>query len=238
MVKNVDKSKLKNLVIGDTFAWKIISEKYPKYNNRYVLFTVIDKPKTWDVKRTSRAMISKITYGSVLPKSQKEYDEFETIKLTFADPVELSHRLYEVKYDAKPDEYDYVYGYIFEMWIPKYCFSADMIYIGNFDFNEPTDSFLPQKQYFGLSFVLFDKNFKCEIDSIINSYELINLRKSINFSKEYLENREIIRQDNIKFMNHLRKVSEDIRKKCEIYGCDTKKHRDTCTYVGPKKQDK
>lgn len=238
MVKNVDKSKLKNLVIGDTFAWKIISEKYPKYNNRYVLFTVIDKPKTWDVKRTSRAMISKITYGSVFPKSQKEYDELETIKLTFANPVELSHRLYEVKYDAKPDEYDYVYGYIFEMWIPKYCFSADMIYIGNFDFNEPTDSFLPQKQYFGLSFVLFDKNFKCEIDSIINSYELINLRKSINFSKEYLENREIIRQDNIEFMNHLRKVSEEIRKKCEIYGCDTKKHRDTCTYVDPKKQDK
>ncbi len=39
-------------------------------------------------------------------------------------------------------------------------------------------------------------------------------------------------------MNHLRKVSEEIRKKCEIYGCDTKKHRDTCTYVGHKKNKK
>ena len=240
MVKNVDKSKLKNLVIGDTFAWKIISEKYPKYNNRYVLFTVIDKPKTWDVKRTSRAMISKITYGSVLPKSQKEYDELETIKLTFADPVELSHRLYEVKYDAKPDEYDYVYGYIFEMWIPKFSFSEDMIYIGNFIFNEPADSFSPQKQYFGLSFILFDKDFKCEVDSIINSYELINLQKDIKFSKEYLKNRESIRQDNIEFMSHLKEVSKRIREEKEKNPSieNNKKHRDTLTYVGPKKQDR
>ena len=233
---NIDKLRIKNWVVGDTFAWKIKSEKYPEYNNRYILFTAVDKPKTWEAKRTSRAMISKITRDSVLPQSQNEYDELATIKLTFADPVELAHRLYEVKYNAIPDEYDYVYGYVFEMWIPKYCFCEDMTYIGNFIFNKPTDSFLPQKQYFGLSFILFNNDFKREIDNIINSYELINLRKSINFSKEYLKNRESIRQDNIEFMNHLRKVSEEIRKKCEIYGCDTKKHRDTCTYVGPTKE--
>lgn len=238
-MRNIDKLKIKNWVVGDTFAWKIRSNKYPRYNNHYILFTVIDKPKTWDVKRTNRAMISKITHDSVLPKNQKEYDELETIKLTFADPVELAHRLYEVKYDAKPDEYDYVYGYIFEMWIPKYCFSADMIYIGNFAFNEPTDSFLPQKQYFGLSFVLFDKNFKCEIDSIINSYELINLRKSINFSKEYLENRESIRQDNIEFMNHLKELSKRIREEQEKNPSteNSKRHRDTLTYVGPDREE-
>lgn len=238
MVKDIDKLRMKNWVVGDTFAWKIKSEKNPEYNNRYVLFTMIETPKYWELPRTKRAFISKITGDCSLPKNQNEYEKAEPIKLTFEDPVELAHRLYEVKYDAIPDEYDYVYGYVFKFWVTSYKLNSNMTYIGNFNFTQPQDSFIPDSPLYGLMLILFDDSFDTEIDSMLKRYESNNLRKGIKYSKEYLENREIVRQDNIDFMNHLRKVSEEIGKKCEIYGCDTKKHRDTCTYVGPKKQDR
>lgn len=238
MVKEIDKTRIKNWAVGDTFAWKIKSSKYPKYNNRYILFTMIETPKTWELLKTERAFISKITPNCTLPQNQSEYENAESIKLTFWDPDFLSNLLYEVKYDAKPDEYDYVYGYVFKFWLTNYKVSSDMIYIGNFNFNQPTDSYIPDNPLCGLRLILFNNSFDTEIDDTLERYEINNLRKGVKYSEEYLKNRDKIRQDNIDFMNHLRKVSEEIEKKCEIYGCDTKKHRDTCTYVGHKKNKK
>ena len=66
------------------------------------------------------------------------------------------------------------------------------------------------------------------------------MQKDIKFSKEYLKNRESIRQDNIEFMSHLKEVSKRIREEQEKNPSieNNKKHRDTLTYVGPKKQDR
>lgn len=240
MVKNVDKSKLKNWVVGDTFAWKIKSSKYPEYNNRYILFTMIETPKYWEISRTKRPFISKITAGCTLPQNQNEYEKAETIKLTFEDPVELAHRLYEVKYDAKPDEYDYVYGYVFEFWVTRYKLNSNMTYIGNFSFTQPKDSFIPDSPLYGIMLMSFNNSFDTEIDIMLKRYESNNLRRGIKYSKEYLENRENIRQDNIEFMSHLKEVSKRIREEQEKNPSieNNKRHRDTLTYVGPKKPDK
>lgn len=209
---NIDKLRMKNWVVGDTFAWKIKSKKFPEYNNRYVLFTMIETPKYWEMSRTERPFISKITDDCSLPQNQNEYEKANPIKLTFEDPVELAHRLYEVKYDAIPDEYEYVYGYVFEFWVTRYKLSSNMTYIGNFSFTQPKDSFIPDSPFYGIMLVSFNNSFDTEIDIMLKRYESNNLRKGIKYSKEYLENREIIRQDNIEFMNHLRKVSEEIKK--------------------------
>ena len=235
-----DKLRMKNWVVGDTFAWKIKSDKYPEYSNRYILFTMIETPRFWKLPRTKRAFISKITVDSSLPKNQSEYENAETIKLTFEDPVELSHRLYEVKYDAKPDEYDYVYGYVFKFWLTNYKLSREMIYVGNFNFNHPSDSFIPDSPLYGLMLISFNNSFDNEIDIMIKRYESNNLRKGVKYSEEYLKDRESIRQDNIEFMNYLKRVSKRIRAEQEKNPSieNNKRHRDTITYVGPKKQDK
>ena len=64
------------------------------------------------------------------------------------------------------------------------------------------------------------------------------MQKDIKFSKEYLENREIIRQDNIEFMNHLKEVCKRIREEEEKNPSieNNKRHRDTLTYVGSNKE--
>lgn len=45
MVNAIDKNKMKNWLVGDTFAYKINSKKYSEYNDRYILFSVVDMPK-------------------------------------------------------------------------------------------------------------------------------------------------------------------------------------------------
>ena len=72
---------MKNWVVGDTFAWKIKSKKFSKYNNRYVLFTMIETPKYWELPRTKRAFISKITDDCSLPKNQNEYEKAKPMYL-------------------------------------------------------------------------------------------------------------------------------------------------------------
>lgn len=239
MVKEVDKTRIKNWVIGDTFSYKINSNEYPEYNDNYIIFTFIPTPSTWEKIRTEKMFISKITKDKTLPKTQDEYDALETIKMGLEDPVELANRLYEIKYSAIPDDYGYIYDYSFEIRFPKFCIENDMKYIGNFAFVQPANSYLPNERFYGLDYLRYDDRFDELITKkILWYYENINLQKGVKFSEEYLKNRDKIRQDNIDFMNHLRKVSEEIRKKCEIYGCDTKKHRDTCTYVGHKKNKK
>lgn len=86
--------------------------------------------------------------------------------------------------------------------------------------------------------ILFDDSFDIEIDSILKRYESNNLRRGIKYSKEYLENRESIRQDNIEFMDYLKELSKRIREEEEKNPSieNNKRHRDTLTYVGPNKE--
>lgn len=74
MVKEIDKTRIKNWVIGDTFSYKINSDKYPEYNDNYIIFTFIPTPSTWEKIRTKKMFISKITKDKTLPKTQDEYD--------------------------------------------------------------------------------------------------------------------------------------------------------------------
>lgn len=236
MKKNEDEIRIKNWQAGDTFAYKINSDKYKNYNERFILFTVIDIPVTWNLRRTSKGMISKITTNDVLPKNQNDYDNLETIKLGNEDPVELANRLYEIKYTATPDKFGYIYNYILEMWLPKYKTNDDMKYIGNFNFTQPTDSFFDTSSITGVRLVRFDEEFLSEIDFIIDLYEMHNLKQGYWYTEEYLQDREKIRQDNKDFMNYLKEMLENIRCQEENISNTSfekdKKHRDTLTYVG------
>ena len=204
MKKEIDKLRIKNWTVGDTFAWQINSQKYPFYNGRYVLLTMIEAPATWDLKRNRRALISKLTTDYVLPKTQEEYDKLDTIKIGTEDPVEIANRLYKVIYSATPDDYGYIYDYAFELCIPSYKISNSMKYIGNFIYVQPRDSYMPNKRYYGLLLFLYNEDFDLTADRILSAYEDNNLKNAKFFTKEYLENREKIREDYKAFMNNLR----------------------------------
>ena len=68
MVKDVDKLRMKNWVVGDTFAWKIKSDKYPEYNGKYLIFNMMpfDEKK---ISRQEKAFRVKITKDNNIPKS-------------------------------------------------------------------------------------------------------------------------------------------------------------------------
>lgn len=69
MLRNtfVDKLKLKNWLVGDTFTYEIESEKYAEYNGRYLIFNLIDSSEMLTTKYQKMFRV-KITKNNKLPK--------------------------------------------------------------------------------------------------------------------------------------------------------------------------
>lgn len=211
MVKAIDKTKMKNLLAGDTFAYKINSKKYSEYNDRYILFSVVDMPKLWNFQRPYKIMSLKITANNTLPKTQNEFEKLENIKMGFEDIFDIENSFEPKKCLAIPDEYDYVYRYVMKFHNKSSKLNADMLYIGNFTYNYSDDSYIPESAFDEVYLFLYSSDISKKIDNILDFYVDNNLKKGIWFTKEYLSKKNCIRKKNKLIVDYLKCVHEKIK---------------------------
>ena len=208
---NIDKLRMKNWLVGDTFAYKINSKKYSEYNDRYILFSVVDMPKLWNFQRQYKIMSLKITANNTLPKTQNEFEKLENIKMGFEDIFDIENSFETKKCLAIPDKYDYVYRYVMKFHNKNCKLNADMLYIGNFTYNCSDDSYIPESAFDEVYLFLYSANISKEIDNILDFYFDNNLQKVIWFTKEYLSKKDYLRKKNKLIIDYLKYVHEKIK---------------------------
>ena len=211
MVKAIDKTKIKNWLVGDTFAYKINSKKYSEYNDRYILFSVVDMPKLWNFQRPYKIMSLKITANNTLPKTQSEFEELENIKMGFEDIFDIENSFETKKCLAIPDKYDYVYRYVMKFHNKSSKLNADMLYIGNFTYNYSDDSYIPESAFDEVYLFLYSSDISKEIDNILDFYVDNNLQKGIWFTEEYLSKKDYLRKKNKLIVDYLKYLHEKIK---------------------------
>ena len=131
-------------------------------------------------------MSLKITANNVLSKTQNEFEELENIKMGFEDIFDIENSFETKRCLAIPDEYDYVYRYVIKFHNKSSKLNADMLYIGNFNYNYSNDSYIPESAFDEVYLFLYLSDISKEIDNILDFYVDNNLKKGIWFTKEYL----------------------------------------------------
>ena len=166
MIKN-DKTKLKNWLAGDVFAYKINSNKYPDYNGRYLIFIKCDiKKEDWVTNsRTTKYFRIKITAKKEIPTSCDEIENLEYIKY----PTDVAGLI--------PDKYNLIYVYIMKLWAFKYRIPDDLLYIGNFDITPPENEYIPYYRTHCVPLRIWDDGRELT-DMILKQYEDYNLEKA------------------------------------------------------------
>ena len=226
--KQINKNKVKNWQIGDVFALKL--EKV----NKYLILILYETPyeTSCDIRCKFRA---KITNNEQLPKNKEKIDALEFIKVdfihfyeryfplkgseTYAECVErqLSKKFY-------PDEYDYLYYYLFELALLKRSrIYKELIYLGNFDIIPSTDDYTN-----GHEKLFFLKELKDELYKCYNEY---NLRKSNIYEKDSMT--EIKKNSLIRVDVEIVKPTKEklLKLYSPIIEKEKKKKRDTLTKV-------
>ena len=224
----LEKQKYENWQVGDTFALKL------EEANRYLILILYECPyeTSCDIRCKFR---TKITSNEQLPKDKEEIDALEFIKVdfihfyeryfplkgseTYAECVErqLSKKFY-------PDEYDYLYYYLFELALLKRSrICKKLIYLGNFDIIPSIDDYTNGHEKLFFLKELKDELYKCYIN--------YNLRKSSVY--DMVNHAEIEKNSfmvlnlmlNLPPMEELHKIYGPIIKK------EKKKKRDSLTKV-------
>ena len=227
-MKLLDKQKYENWQDGDIFALKL------EEVDRYLLLILYGTTyaTSCDVRCKFRAKITKDEY---LPKTKEKIDALEFIKVdfihfyerylplkggeTYAECVE---RQLQKKY--YPDEYDYLYYYLFELALLKRSrIYKELIYLGNFDIIPSIDDYTNGHEKLFFLKELKDELYKCYIN--------YNLRKSSVY--DMVNHAEIEKNSfmalnlmlNLPPMEELHKIYGPIIKK------EKKKKKDTLTKV-------
>ena len=245
MVKNKnDKTKLSNWEEGDIFALKIKSEKYPEYNNRYIILIHCPiKKEGWQTKsRTINTFRAKITENSVLPSTKEEIEKLEYIKTSTYRYILERNRFPDDTEYLTPDEY-HIYTYLLRIKALKYKIPKNLLYQGNFDVIEPKNEYIPSSQHNGILFSFWKGKYSNVIDYLLDCYEWYNLKKAIFFDKKLQKKYQEQEQKDIQFFKYLKKLQEDIegpngKEILKSMGIDIDKEKRTKhneTYVGSKK---
>ena len=224
----LEKQKYENWQVGDVFALKL------EEVNKYLILTLYEAPyeTSCDIRCKFR---TKITNNEHLPNDKEEIDALEFIKVdfihfyeryfplkgseTYAECVErqLSKKFY-------PDEYDYLYYYLFELALLKRSrIYKELIYLGNFDIIPSIDDYTNGHEKLFFLKELKDELYKCYIN--------YNLRKSSVY--DMVNHAEIEKNSfmalnlmlNLPPMEELHKIYGPIIKK------EKKKKRDSLTEV-------
>ena len=175
----VTRNLLKNSNNNDVFALKV--EK-TIYKEQFLILIKHVNPK-WNNNMLFRA---KITKNKVLPKSFEELEELEYIKITCVPYEErflpLSGIMQDdilIKERSKtkfyPDEYNYLYKYIFHIELGKKDSYNNLIYLGNYSLSEPMQEYYPFSNK-AIDYILY-KNLT---ESLLKSYDGLN-KKNICF---------------------------------------------------------
>lgn len=227
---NIDKIKIKNWVVGDTFAYKIKSEKYPEYNGRYLIFNMMyfDEKK---ISRQEKAFRVKITKDNNIPKSLEDLNELKYIVGVYTSYNYCNPKVVK----QVPDEYGFLYDYTYVIHFQRKDVLNNFMYIGNYEMQSEPNEFHCYDGFSGYAYCYYE----FAQDYIIDKYERYNLKKGNIYTVE-----GNYRAHNYYF--ELLKVFDDVKRRSDEYFKEhpinpennKKKHRDTLTYVGPKKQDK
>jgi len=238
MVKNKsDKTKLSNWEDGDVFALKIESEKYPKYNNRYIIFIhcIIPK-KDWEMSRTTNTFRAKITKDNKLPTSKEEIENLEYIKTSWDKYLfEKTRRKNETK-KLKPDQFHLIYKYLFVIKSLKYKLPENIIYIGNFDITPPTNEYIPYSQHHSILYSFWNEKYSKIVEKLLMYYEMLNLKKGEIFTEKKQKNFYKDEQEEILQWKEIEKRMKKIDKlykkgRLEISN-EKKPTKNSITYVG------
>lgn len=180
MVNKSDKTKPKNWIEGDTFAWKIESEKYPEYNGRYLILIKLDIPE-WDVYKSTVFFRVKITKDKSLPKEYNEINQLEYVKIGYRTKYTEHDAIGGIE-NVQEDEFEYIYIYIIQISYRarKYPVPSNLYYLGNYNFETPKNEYISVTGSRGEIFTFwYDAQ-----EKIISSYERDNLQKGDHYTKE------------------------------------------------------
>lgn len=224
----LEKQKYENWQIGDIFALKL------EEVDRYLLLILYETPyaTSCDVRCKFRA---KITKDKQLPKNREEIDALEFIKVdfihfyerylplkggeTYAECVE---RQLQKKY--YPDEYDYLYYYLFEVELLKRSrVYKELIYLGNFNINPSIDDYTNGNEQLFFLKELKDELYKCYTNYNLRESSVYNMKNHAEIEKNSFVTLDLM--INMPSMEELRKIYGPIIKK------EKKKKRDTLTKV-------
>ena len=213
--KQINKSKVKNWQIGDTFALKI---NHPNqiYDGNYLIIIKGDYEWNYDFPIFQTCLL-KITKDKTLPKTLDEINNLEFIKTGFVHYIEryssrsigmetyamVVERCKDLKF--YPDEYNYLYMYDLTLMADCRKNYDNFIYLGNFDIKYPEDEFPPVCITYRKSIVEIED----VVNDAINRYEDYNLRKS----KIYNEEREIVEERAKMFLKIHQEVLDDTYEK-------------------------
>ena len=198
-----DKTKFKNWKNGDVFALKI--DNGSKYDGRYILLEAYDG-NIWKPTKKRIYFRAKLTKDNNLPQNHIDIETAEYIKITlnrldnlfFREGKETFNEMMK-KIELQNyefDRYGYVYDYYFELIKFKNVIELKPIYIGNFDYpNKIEHEKIPRFEFDGIPL----KQGSELIESLLESYEEFNLKKSNSFSKKTLKENNIIVKKMIEF---------------------------------------
>lgn len=216
---------------NDVFAYKI--ENYKGYNGRYLILiryiseyynNLYELEHSRYRKEDLFLYRCKITIDDKLPRSYEELENLPYIKtemITFYERyMPLSGRMtYEELVDSRsyakfyPDEYNYLYGYLLgildgEDFRYRIKGLKKYLYLGNFELTPPKEEYFPFSIGSGMKYELF----KDIPQTLIQSYDDYNLKKSKCYSKD--ENYNILKasKKNMKIALEIEEISRNIMK--------------------------
>ena len=175
----LDKNMYKNWKKGDIFALQIKQCKYPEYTGRYLYFIYLGD----EGDKNLPSFRIKITSDKQIVKTKNEVETLEYIKTIFT----VLEKAYPVGVEVPknvelfPDEYGYLHTYKLCIYTTgfKHKIRNDLIYIGNFDLNLPSNEYNPWTYYnIPMCFWKDVENF------VIESYVKYNLRDSKIYNAE------------------------------------------------------
>ncbi len=237
MVKKEDKTKPKNWIEGDTFAWKINREEYPEYNGRYLIFirTIISH---WNIRGYhTKTFRVKITKEKRIPSNKEEIEQLEYIQTLCNIYDEVNYEYPEILKNVEKDKYGLAYQYIYLLYLERKSDVSNLKYIGNYKIENPYNEYIP-KDFYGVKCGYLEQTER----QLLQCYDMYNLKKNWVFEEESVKQREKNFQEWIKEKEFLKKLGDAIdgpngNEILKAMGIDIEKEkrRDRITHVGKKK---
>ena len=237
------KNNIKHSSVGDVFALKIASKKYPTYNGKYILFIKNEYDKElWDLG-SFQTFYVKITTNKEIPKNKEEINKLVYIK-TMLSREDVEQHNCAVGYELpKSDNFGYIYGNSIKVYFQRKDNINDFIFLGNFDIPKPENEFISINGYRGEPLYMV----KNVIDEVIWCYENYNLKKDYCFTNKGHFERHQLFQSEIYLRKFIAEESERWKGREKEWllsmGIDIDqeikegKHlKDSLTYVGPEEE--
>lgn len=214
----IDKEKLKNWEIGDTFAVKIENTN-TEYDGQYLILIKCEKEEHLKhcPRRTNKPYFYvKLTTNGYIPQNIDEINSLEFVKI-------ISHlwnrRFYpfigmETYKEAKarqkyikfyPDEYKYLFSYVVQVWIKRGT-KHKFQYIGNYDIKLPKEFICNTPP-----FVIYENNEKL-VENLLKRYSDYNLRKGFLYTEEGIKHMKKLNSDELELIRFMDKYTKIYRK--------------------------